>query len=100
MNESMNIISLGRVMAFVKKLIAKITNRNVEDILLRLKLRGNKLRFTEEGVRALAGKLNDVFIAQDLALTPDMVQPVKTIGDLIELVWNKIPDPKKINEDA
>lgn len=99
MNESMNKITLGRVMNLVKKLIANITNRNVGEIILRLELRSDPLRFNDDGVRALAVRLNDIFIAQDLSLTPDMVQSQKTIGDLVELVWNKIANSKKIDED-
>lgn len=100
MNQLINAITLGRVTGLVKKLIAKITNRDSGTIFLRLKLRDAPLRFTEEGVRALAGRLNDVFMAQDLALTPDMVQPSETVEDLVDLVWDNIPDSKKIREDA
>lgn len=95
----MNAITLGRVTGLVKKLIARITNRDSGTIFLRLKLRDAPLRFPEEGVRGLAGRLNDVFIAQDLDLTPDMVQPSETVEDVVDLVWDNIPESKKIHEE-
>ena len=93
----MNTINLSKVTDIVQESIAEITNRKKADISLRLELRGYTLKFTKLGIRGLANALNHKFKAQELKLTPDIVQPSQIVEDLVELVWDKIPKFKKIS---
>jgi acyl carrier protein len=77
-----------------RKVIAERTNRGLSDIKSEQDL-ANDLGFTELGKRALSTFLNKEFEKESLLLTPDDISPCKTVGDVIDLVWKKLPQKSR-----
>ena len=87
-------ISRRKITAQTKQLIANEKGKPVSEILLHADLRGI-LKFTDMGVRALAVPLNDKFRCVGVSITPDEAQVCKTVKDVRNLVWRKVPEVHK-----
>ena len=87
-------ITYSEVCRRTRKVIADITNRDISDISPEKNL-NNDLGFTRPGKRGLAATLNTEFEKENLKLTPDDTEKCDTVGDVCDLVWDKLPQKEK-----
>jgi len=87
-------ITRRQTTARVKGIIAKKKNRRLSQILLRHNLRTD-LRFTTAAVRGLAVPINDAFGRFNARITTKEAGDTKTVLDLRDLVWKRIPAARK-----
>lgn len=78
----------------LRALIAGIKRIPISKVLLRHDLRDD-LDFTTQGVRALSVPINDHFGTYGVAITPDEAVDAKTVRDLRNIVWGKVPTNRR-----
>ena len=74
--------------------IAERTNRKCPEIRPDQNLEKD-LGFTPSGKQALSAPLNKEFKAEGLQLTPDDTASCKTVGEVSDKVWEKLPPNSK-----
>lgn len=81
----------------VKKLLGRVKNKDWKKIYVDDALRGKVLRFTTKNLRALAADIRRAKELEefDLEVEPDETGGLKTVRDLRELIWTKIPEDRK-----
>ena len=74
----------------LQNLLGRITGREPEEILPSMRLREDLL-FTDRRLRALADDINREFEREEVHITGGEVQATKTVEQLTDAVWAKIP---------